>query len=152
PTGPRRATQPRLRVLEREAELDARLHAATLGRRGCDRHARAHRPRRQGRPDRPALLQHPLARADARDRAADRAVRRRPLAHDVSRMPATAGSLPRSRLDLPRRSRAAGGGGWSAGRSRANAAAMCRSTSMYASSATSNTTFVIVPPVNANFG
>ena len=38
---PAPAADPRLRVLEREAELDARLHAAPLGRRGRDRHARA---------------------------------------------------------------------------------------------------------------
>ena len=82
---------------------------------------------RQGRPHRPALLQHPLARADARDRAADRAVRRGPLAPPSGRGHPTR-PLPRAATCLPRASCVAGGGG-AVGQSRAIAAAMWDSTS-----------------------
>ena len=63
----------RLRVRQREALDHAGLHPAPLGARGRHRHARADRRARSGAAHRPALLQHPLARAPLRGQAGARA-------------------------------------------------------------------------------
>ena len=62
---------PQLRVREREALDDARLHPAALGARGRHRHPRPSRSREPcGSLTDPRALQHPLARAPARGQAA----------------------------------------------------------------------------------
>ena len=66
---------PRLRVLEREALGSAGIHSPPVGGRGGRRPAERRRPQRSVEAHRSSLLQHPLAPAAARGKAAHRGVR-----------------------------------------------------------------------------